>query len=199
MSVLLVPPLEQPRSPEFPLGVLTFTVAVPGAEITAVVTVTCNCWLLVARVLIVVPLMTTTEAETNWLPFTIRGRPFCTSANVAVLGESDPMMGDGRALPQRGLSALQPWNSSTANTSAPGNRKKALIRFIEHRTPGLSCGPRFVGLRHGSDGSELEGNTFETRPARTPVAGEMFQSGYNRGKIPISRLQYPCETKHLRG
>jgi len=43
--------LVQPRSPEFPLGVLTFTLAVPGAEITAVVIVACNCWLLVARVL----------------------------------------------------------------------------------------------------------------------------------------------------
>jgi hypothetical protein len=51
--------------PEFPLGVLTFTLAVPGAEITAVVIVACNCWLLVARVLSAVPLMTTTEDETN--------------------------------------------------------------------------------------------------------------------------------------
>jgi hypothetical protein len=62
---LLVPPLEQPRSPEFPLGVLTVTFAVPGAGITAVVIVACNCWLLVARVLTDLPLTTTTEAETN--------------------------------------------------------------------------------------------------------------------------------------
>jgi hypothetical protein len=39
----LVPPLAQPRSPEFPLGVLTVTLAVPGAEIKEVVIVTCNC------------------------------------------------------------------------------------------------------------------------------------------------------------
>src|ERR1039457_4415974 len=39
----LVPPLVHPTSPEFPLGVLTVTFAVPGAEITAVVIVTCNC------------------------------------------------------------------------------------------------------------------------------------------------------------
>ena len=30
--LLLVPPLEQPISPEFPLGVLTVTLAVPEAE-----------------------------------------------------------------------------------------------------------------------------------------------------------------------
>ena len=40
---LLVPPLLQPTLPEFPLGVLTVTLAVPGAEIKAVVIVTCNC------------------------------------------------------------------------------------------------------------------------------------------------------------
>jgi hypothetical protein len=61
----LVPPLEQPRSLEFPLGVLTVTLAVPAAEMTAAVIVACNCRLLVARVLTAVPLTTTTEAETN--------------------------------------------------------------------------------------------------------------------------------------
>jgi hypothetical protein len=39
----LVPPLVQPGSPEFPLGVLTVTLAVPGAEINAVVVMTYNC------------------------------------------------------------------------------------------------------------------------------------------------------------
>jgi hypothetical protein len=63
--VWLVPPLVQPKEPEFPLGVLTVTFAVPGAEITAVVSVTFNCVLLVTEVLRVVPLMTTTEDETN--------------------------------------------------------------------------------------------------------------------------------------
>jgi len=62
---LLVPPLVQPRSPEFPLGVFTVTLAVPGAEITALVIVTCNWVLLVTRVLSVVPLMTPTVEETN--------------------------------------------------------------------------------------------------------------------------------------
>jgi hypothetical protein len=62
---LLVPPLAQPKSPEFPLGVLTVTLAVPGAEITALVIVTCSCVLLVTWVFNFVPLMSTTEDETN--------------------------------------------------------------------------------------------------------------------------------------
>ena len=62
---LLVPPLVQPKSPEFPLVVLTVTLSVPGDEITSSVSVTCNCVLLITRVLSVVPLMTTTEDETN--------------------------------------------------------------------------------------------------------------------------------------
>lgn len=70
-----MPPLVQPKSPEFPLGVLTVTLAVPGAEITAVVSVTCNCVLLVTTVLSAVPLITPTEDETNWLPYTTRTKP----------------------------------------------------------------------------------------------------------------------------
>jgi hypothetical protein len=62
---LLVPPLVQPKSPEFPLGVSTVTVAVPGAAITVVVIVTCNCVLLVTKVVSAVPLMTPTEDETK--------------------------------------------------------------------------------------------------------------------------------------
>jgi len=63
-----VPPLVQPKSPVLPLGVLTATSAVPEAEITAEVTVACNCVLLVTTVLSLVPLMTTTEDETNSAP-----------------------------------------------------------------------------------------------------------------------------------
>jgi hypothetical protein len=65
MRAWLVPPLVQPRSPEFPLGVLTVTFAVPGEEITAVVIVNCNWVLLVTKVLSATPLMTPTEDETN--------------------------------------------------------------------------------------------------------------------------------------
>ena len=65
MRALLVPPLEQPKSPEVPLGVLTVTLAVPGAVIKAVVMVTCNWAGLVTWVVSVVPLITPTVDETK--------------------------------------------------------------------------------------------------------------------------------------
>jgi hypothetical protein len=132
--VLLVPPLTQPKSPEFPLGVSTATSAVPAEEITAVVIVACNCVLLVTTVLSFVPLITTTEDETNLAPYTSRTKPGCTSVSVIVLAERDPMTGAGRALPHKGLSELHPWNISEASTSTLRGRKKALIRFIWDRT-----------------------------------------------------------------
>ena len=64
-SAWLVPPLVHPKFPEFPLGVLTVTFAVPGAEITAVVIVIFNCVLLRIKVLCVAPLTSPTEDETN--------------------------------------------------------------------------------------------------------------------------------------
>ena len=67
----LVPPLEQARLPVVPPGVLTVTLAVPGPDIWAVVIVACNSSLLTNVVASAFPLMTTTEAETNWLPFTV--------------------------------------------------------------------------------------------------------------------------------
>ena len=144
VRALLVPPLEQPTLPELPLGVLTVTLAVPGAEIVSVVIVTCNCSLLTTVVLSVLPSITTTEDETNWLPFTVRRKPCCTWANAIVVAERDPITGAGRALPHKGLSALQPGKSSKASRSALGGRKRALIRFIPHRTPG---GPSEKPLR----------------------------------------------------
>lgn len=51
-------------------------------------------------------------------------------------GESDEIFGAGRALPHAGLSALQPAKNSTVSTSALSTRKKTLIGFIRHRTPG---------------------------------------------------------------
>jgi hypothetical protein len=61
VRALLVPPLSQPRLPEFPLGVLIVTLAVPEAVMSAVVSVACNWDLLRTWVLRVVPLTTTTE------------------------------------------------------------------------------------------------------------------------------------------
>jgi hypothetical protein len=88
--------------------VLTVTLAVPAAEITAVVIVTCNCVLLVTEVASAVPFNSPTEDETKWLPFTVRTKPCCTSASVIELAESDEMLGAGRALPHAGFNALQP-------------------------------------------------------------------------------------------
>jgi hypothetical protein len=82
--------------------------------------------------------MTTTEDETNRAPYTLRTKPDCTSANVIVLEERDPMLGAGRALPHKGLSALQAWKTSEASRSALSSRKKALIVFIWDRTIGRS-------------------------------------------------------------
>lgn len=120
VSGLLVPPLIQPRSPEFPLGVLTATFAVPGPEITSVVIVTCNCRLLWTVVLSVFPLTRTTEDATKSEPFTVRTAPCWTWANVSVLGESELMPGAGRELPHRGFRALQPGKNSSAIRRANG-------------------------------------------------------------------------------
>jgi len=65
VKALLVPPLLHPRSLEVPPGVCAVTLADPGAEIKAVVIVTCICWLLVTVVVTAVPLMTTTDAATK--------------------------------------------------------------------------------------------------------------------------------------
>jgi len=55
----------QPKEPEFPLGVCTCTLAVPGAEMAVVVIVIFNCVLLMTEVLCATPLINPTEAETN--------------------------------------------------------------------------------------------------------------------------------------
>ncbi len=123
VSALLVPPLVQPRSPEFPLGVLTVTLALPGPEIKSVEIVTCNDWLLTTVVLNVVPLMITTEDDTNSLPVTVSTKPCCTWAKVIVLADSEPITGAGRALLHKGFKALQPGrnrNTSTIAHSAHG-------------------------------------------------------------------------------
>jgi hypothetical protein len=119
---------------------LTVTLAVPGPEITSVVIVTCNRCLLRTVVLSVLPLITTTEDETKSEPFTVRRAPCWTWANVNVLGESEAMTGAGRALPHRGLRALQ-----------PGKNNKAITRV--NRAHGLE-GPQ---LSNRDSGLQREG------------------------------------------
>jgi hypothetical protein len=105
-SALLVPPLEHPTSLEPPLGVCTAILTDPGPEMTPVVSVTFN-WVGLATVAArVFPLIATTEDETNWLPFTVRTTPCCTWAKLTELGDSDPITGTGRELPQSGLRVL---------------------------------------------------------------------------------------------
>ena len=118
VSALLVPPLLHPRLPELPLGVLTVTDAVPGLEIRLVGIVTCNSWLLTTVVLSVVPLMITTEDETNCLPFTVRTKPCCAWASVMLGADNEAMTGDGRELPHNGLSALHPGRNNNASAIA---------------------------------------------------------------------------------
>ena len=125
VRTLLVPPLVQPKLPELPLGVLMVTLAVPGPMISAVVSLACNWDLLRTWVLRVVPLITTTEDDTMSLPFTVSSNPFCTCANVTVVGERDEMDGAGRALPQRGFRALQPCRTSMASSNVLSGRRVA--------------------------------------------------------------------------
>lgn len=122
---LLVPPLVQPRLPEFPLGVLMVTLAVPGPVMSAVVSMACNWDLLRTSVLRVVPLITTTEDDTMWLPFTVSKNPCCTCANVMVVTEREEIDGAGRVLPQRGFRALQPCRTSTASSNVLSGRREA--------------------------------------------------------------------------
>src|SRR5579859_2502914 len=105
-SALLLPPLVQPRSPVFPLGVSTMTFTDPGPEITSLVSFIFSCWALTTVALKGVELMRTSEADTNWLPLIVSSVPACTSEKVTVLGESEPISGAGRALPHSGLRAL---------------------------------------------------------------------------------------------
>lgn len=65
ISTLLFPPLEQPKSDEFPLGVCTSTFTAPGPEMIPVVSTTFSFASLSTLVASGVPLIRTTEADTN--------------------------------------------------------------------------------------------------------------------------------------
>jgi hypothetical protein len=65
MSALLVPPLVQPRSPEFPSGVFTIIFTVPGPEITSVESFTVNFCALKTVAAMGVEFTITCDAETN--------------------------------------------------------------------------------------------------------------------------------------
>ena len=107
----LVPPLEQPRSPLLPEGVLTTTLKLPAAGIIDDVMSAVSWELLTTVVARVAPLKTTTEAETKWLPVAVRTKLGGSCEKAMVPGEIELRLGLGRALPQRGFSVLHPGSS----------------------------------------------------------------------------------------
>jgi len=179
VNVLLVPPLVHPRSPELPLGVLTSMLAVPGPEIRVVVSVTCSCVLLTTVVGTVFPLITTTDAETKWEPVTDRTKP-STWENAIVSGESDEISGDGRALPHKGLSELQPVRPRKRNNSALRHRMGIYAEVI---------GAAYTRMRRGKCSRLLEGNILARRkPEFTFSMGTRHRMSRLRSESPLSRL-----------
>jgi hypothetical protein len=110
---LLVPPLEQPTSLVLPPGVCSVTLKLPGAGIMEEVMVAVAWELLITAVAMVAPLKTITEEETNWLPVTERTKLGGNCEKIMVVGEIESRIGAGRALPQRGFSALHPGRSKS--------------------------------------------------------------------------------------
>jgi len=113
---LLVPPLEQPRSPLLPAGVCTTTLKLPGAGIIEDVMLTVISDLLITAVERVAPLKTTMEEETKRLPVAVRTKLGGSFEKIMVAGEIELRVGLGRALPQSGFSALHPGNSKSATS-----------------------------------------------------------------------------------
>jgi hypothetical protein len=91
----------------------------PGAGIIEDVIVPVSWELLVTAVAMEAPLKTITEEETNWLPFAVSTKLGGNCEKVAVVGEIESRAGVGRALPQRGFSALQPGRIKNAIRSEP--------------------------------------------------------------------------------
>ena len=126
----LVPPLEQPRLPELPEGVCTWTLKLPAAGIMEDVTLAVSWELLTTVVARGAPLMSITEEATKWPPVAVRGCGSC--AKTIVVGVIELRLGEGRALPQRGFSALQPVRSKSA-TSHELRRANLLNRITSPR------------------------------------------------------------------
>jgi hypothetical protein len=125
--VLLVPPLEQPTSPEFPAGVCTTTLKLPTAGIMDDVIVTVISELLTTTVESVVPLKIRTEEATKWLPVAVRTKLAGICEKTMVAGEIESRTGTGRALPQSGFSPLHP----DSNNSTPRHKLTHTIRDRE--------------------------------------------------------------------
>ena len=134
-SALLFPPLVQPKSPVFPLGVDTLTVTGPGPEITPVVSIIFSFSLLTIVAPSVLPLITTWDEDTNWLPLIVSITPLSTSEKATVLGASDAMSGAGLELVQKGFNVLpQAGRNNTAST-ATSNKREDIQGSFESQNP----------------------------------------------------------------
>jgi hypothetical protein len=67
----------------------------------------------------VAPFKTITEDETKWLPVAVRTKVGGSCEKIIVAGEIEVRLGAGRALPQRGFSALHPGRSRSIISHAP--------------------------------------------------------------------------------
>jgi hypothetical protein len=97
-----------------PEGVCTCTLKLPAAGTMEDVTLAVSWELLTTVVARGAPLMSMTEEATKWPPVAVRGCGSC--AKTIVVGEIELRLGEGRALPQRGFSALQPGRSKSATS-----------------------------------------------------------------------------------
>jgi hypothetical protein len=112
-----VPPLEQPRSTLLPAGVCTATLKLPGAGIIEELMVAVTWDPLVTTVARGAALKTITDEETNWLPLAVSTKLGGNCEKIMVVGEIELRIGAGRALPQRGFSALHPGRTRSTSSS----------------------------------------------------------------------------------
>jgi hypothetical protein len=101
-----------------PEGVCTLTLKLPAAGIMEDVMLAVSTELLTTVEASVAPLKTITEDETKWLPVAVRTKLGGSCEKTIVAGEIEVRLGAGRALPQRGFSALHPGRSRSMTSHA---------------------------------------------------------------------------------
>src|SRR6202043_3436779 len=128
ISTLLFPPLVQPKSPVFPLGVSTITFTCPGPLMTSLVSFTVISRGLTMVAPRAVELISTSDDETKLLPLMVSISPCCNCENVTVLGENEPISGAGRELPHKGFSVLLQPRTERASASRQASDRPQLRR-----------------------------------------------------------------------
>ena len=96
-----------------PAGVFTTTLKLPAPGIIEDVIVAVSWELLITLVARVAPLKTITVEETKLLPVAVRTKLGGSCAKTMLVGEIELRLGEGRALPHSGFSALHPVRSKT--------------------------------------------------------------------------------------